>query len=382
MGLFGKLFKKQPEIAEHKQPEKAELKSENLVDWIKSSNSEKIKSVLTELSGLWKELLDQTHSLQSSISVLEKAKFEPNDKMYAPINMIKDRFVTKSKLLNKIPKSIPENFASIKSTYSEASKHLSEFKEADIKQVHVVSVYFKKEAEQIIKTLKNVDHILSVFDKKLNSEGLVLEVVENIENKTQTIEQLKNQKEKSEKERSQLLKQQDGLDSLLLKQKTELEKINSDERWDKLNESREWIKKVDDEINKIKYSVKEEISSLKRPIKKVLHESEMKSDLPEDIEGLDVVCSTFNAADKILEKKSVELKGVELEKLNNFRNKINSGHFEEIKKSYQKLGSQKTELESAYNKLVNVELEKRAIEQKIKEIEIDIEKLKSEDQKL
>ena len=128
--------------------------------------------------------------------------------------------------------------------------------------------------------------------------------------------------------------------------------------------------------------MKEEISSLKRPIKKVLHESEMKSDLPEDIEGLDVVCSTFNAADKILEKKSVELKGVELEKLNNFRNKINSGHFEEIKKSYQKLGSQKTELESAYNKLVNVELEKRAIEQKIKEIEIDIEKLKSEDQKL
>ena len=382
MGIFGKFFKKQSEPTKPEQ-QKTDTQVENIEAWIKSLNSEKINSVLSELNSVWKDLVSEIVRLQSSISVLEKAKFEPTDKTYAPINMIKDRFTTKSKLLNKIPRSIGDNFSSIKSAYNEASKLISEFKEADIKQAHVVSVYFKKEAEQIIKSLKTVDTLLSHFDKKLNSEGLVLQFVEDISNKSETIKQLKSSIIDLEGGKLGLEKDANDIKTVLEKQKSELAKINSDERWEELKKIKEEAVIVESGINQIEHSISEDISSISRPIKKILHESEssVKIELPENIEDIDLVYSAFNTVDNVLSKNKISLKETEIEKLDNIRKKIKSGALEQAKKSYESLVLRKRNIETSKAKVVVIEELKTQKEQEIKSAEALLTKLNTEAEK-
>ncbi len=376
MGFFG-LFKKPSPVAQT-QVDKKEIKINQFGDWLEQSNSEKIKSILTDLSSIWKELLSQIYSLQSSISFLEKARFEPNDRMYAPINMIKDRFVTKSKLLSKIPKSTPEKFSEIKSTYIEASKLLSDFKEADVKQAHVISVYFKKEAEQIVKTLKSIDNLLSVFEKKLNSDGQLLQVVEEISGKVESVKKLKNDITALEKNKADLTDQIEKCKTDLEKKKIELNNISRDSGWSELEKAKQDLEKTDSEIQKIKHSMIEDLSSIKRPVKKILHESESKNELPEDIENLDSIYSTFNMIDSVLSKHKIDLKGTELEKLNQFRNKLASGELEKSRKEYTQLNLKKIELKNNYNKFGEIEILKKEAEHSVKETEVNLEKLRLE----
>ncbi len=384
MGILGNLFKKTPQQATDLKHEKAELKLEALVNWLVETNEQKVNSVSKELSDIWSEMINQIYSLQSAISLLEKAKFEPNDRMYAPINMIKDRFINKSKLLNKVPRSIPESFSDIKSTHLETSKLISEIKEADIKQAHVISVYFKKETEQIIKALKNIDKTLGDFDKKLNSDGIILQTIETITKKIDSIKQRENITDRTAMEINKIKKQIEKTKNDLEKQNAELDEINNDIRWSGIKKIVEELGKIDDEMNRILYSVREDISSVKRPIKKILHDAEgqVKTELPEDMESLDSIYSTFNMVDNILSKSKIDLKGTELEKLNQVRNKIKSGELENSKKLYRSLDLKRNGLENNRTKMGNIEVLKKEKEHEIKNMELLLDKLVSEEDAL
>ncbi len=384
MGILGNLFKKNPQQAVDLKQEKIELSPEAIVNWLLETNKQRIISVSKELSEVWSEMINQIYSLQSAISLLEKAKFEPNDRMYAPINMIKDRFINKSKLLNKVPRSIPESFSDIKSTHLETSKLISEIKEADIKQAHVISVYFKKETENIIKALKNIDKALGDFDKKLKSDGDILEMVEFVNKKAVSIKQMERDVENKETEMIDAKKQIEKAKNELEKQKAELGKIEGDSRWSEIKKIGDEIDKIEDQMAKISYSVKEDISSVKRPIKKILHDaqSQIKTELPEDIENLDMIYSTFNMVDNVLSKSKIDLKGTELEKLNHVRNKIKSGEFEESKKKFHSLGLKRKDLGVNRAKIGNIEALKKQKEQEIKNTEVLLEKLVSEEDTL
>ncbi len=376
MGIFG-LFKKK--VSEEQKQEKVELRIENLVDWITKSNAQKINSVLSELNVLWNEISRQISIFQSSVSVLEKAKFEPNDRMYAPINMIKDSFTKKAKTLNKMPKSIGKDFSSIKSAYTDAVKTLSNLKDTDTKQAYVISIYFKKEADDAIKALKNIDNLLSTFDKKLNSEGQVLELVESVTNKTKRFFELEKQLKEAQKTKGEAENETVKKEKDIEKLNQELEKINSDKGWEELNKTNKELNDLKTNSGKIKHSFREELSSINRPLKKVSHASETRFQIDDiDIENTEAVYSTANMIDNILSKNQINLKASELEKINDFKEKVKSGLFEEYKKDYNNLIKKTQDLESKLLIFQDLEKAKLHAEKKLEDNKTVLEKLKEE----
>jgi len=292
MSFLGKLFKKTVTQQQDKHiTTKLELNIDNLVDWLKTSNSVKLEHLSHELEEMWRQITDSIASLQKSIKSLEKVKFEPNDKTYAAVNMSKDLFTKKSQFLNKVPKSIGSKFSDAETAYNVTLSLVSELKEANIKQAYIISNYFKKEADEMIRVLKQLDTLLANFDKKLKSDGEVLKLVEQISTKVQNHSNLRRKlaclQKDSEFVNQDIEKQKNILNSL----NVDMEKIGSDKRWADLDIIKKEIFSLNSDLQKLKSSFNEDISSIRKPIKKILHDSqnleiskEQRSVLSQEIE--------------------------------------------------------------------------------------------------
>ena len=387
MGFLARLFKKEPARQESKsQAVKVELKLEDLLKWINDSNSVKIEHLKHELSELWKEVLRQVSDLQSAIKDLQNVKFEPNDKTYAAVNMSKDLFTKKSQLLNKIPKSTGSRHSQMKEAHTTTAGIISDVKEANYKQAYIISNYFKKEADQIIRILKNVDNLLVSFDKKLNSDGEILKVTEEVENKLDEHNNVFNDLAETETSLCYFYGEIEKQKNLLSSLNSDLEKINADSLWTEMDAVRKQASSLDSELQKLRYAFNEEISSVRKPLKKVLHDADSLKIRKEDktilsqeleIETMESSAPLLKAVDSIL-TNSVDLKSAELAKINSLRTKITSGELDGLRNKYNKLLAEKMEKES---ELGSFELEKlkQKKEAQINEAEDRLYKLKKEE---
>ena len=383
MGFLGSIFKKpEPKLAVNLQ--KIEVKLSDLPSWIKETNSQKISSVKSELSGLWSDLLDQIAQLKVFVKELESAAFEKNDKTYAVVNMTKDLFVKKYSALNKIPKPLGETFYEIENSYKMATSSISEINQANAKQVYIISTYFRKESDQVVKTMKTMGQILSVFSKKLNSEGTILFVLDEISIKSGEIKGLEKEVADTEKElleKSEIIK---NLGSELISEKNNLNTILSDKKWGEIEESKKELNGIESEISKLSYSLSEDFSSIKRPLKKILHEAQLpkeqrivlSQDL--DLQNLDSIYPFFLQINKTISENMGPIKESEIEKITALKDKISSGDIESRVNLLRDLDQQKNEKESNFKTLIFIEEDRGKSEAKIKSAESSIGKLSLE----
>lgn len=390
MGLF-KLFKKQPENVGMESNEDVEVRFDNLIDWLKTSNSEKISSMMAGLSNLWADFQGELSVLQAAIRALEKVEFEPEDKTYAVINMTKDMFTKKSQLLGKVPKHLGQEFSDARTAYSEALQIISGIKEANAKQAYIISNYFKREADQIIKSMKNIDQILGAFKEKMDSEGSILFLIDDLSKEMPEYRDFSarlNDIGKAELEMSMEINRGNSeLDS----RKAMLGKIKSGKSWEELQQVKNDLETISSEIVKAAYGFSEVISEIKRPVKKIIHEhgilgltKEQVKILSSDIgiEEAGKVDSVLAILENCLSKNKTALKAAEIEKINSFRANVASGEFKRKREIYDTLLGKKAFLEEKYKSLAGVEKEKEKIESEIGELDKGIERAKIEAGKL
>ena len=382
MGILKSIFKK-PVIENPNKPEKTEIRMEDLSDWVKKSNQEKLSSIISEIEGIWKELDSYVSQLKSSVKDLEKASFEKADKTYAVVNMTKDLFVKKYQILNKIPPSIKTyNFENVQLAYNSSQQILKEINEANSKQVYVISTYFKKESERIVKFMKTLGKILSDFDKKMGSDWTLFSFIGELDSKIALYKNLEEKSKNAEKEIMEISMEINKLNSEADSQRLEMKKILSDVLWIKLEGSSRQIQEIESEIQKIKSSILEDFSSISRPIKKVLHEAnltkEQRSILSQELdpENINQAYSIFNEAQKVLSENKVVLKESESEKLDYIKSKIKSGEFENAQKILAGLIQRKKALDIENIDNIKIEEKRKEKENAINSIEKDLEKAK------
>ncbi len=388
MGLLNKLFKKQP-MEEKQTKEKIEIEIDSLVPWLLETNKENISSINTELSERWAELLDLVSYLEYAIKELEKAKFEPTDKTYSAINMTKDLFAKKSQLLKKIPKSSGITFTEMRSTCNKTFEIINEIKDANEKQAYVISNYFKKEADNIIKNLKSIEQVLNSFDKKLQG-CTILKLIDDVREKLGKRNELLGQLKETEKLQLEISMEINKHNASFDAQKKELREISSDAKWDELYKTKSELEKTEHEIGRIKSGLISDISSIRRPMKKLIHDSEnlmltkeQKTVFSEgaETENVEIIYSVLESLNPIISSKSLDLKENELENIAGIKKKIESGEIIASRNQYRRLFENKAILESKYSSLKAIEEIKSQKESEIKSIEADLANAKNEAEK-
>ncbi len=387
MGFLDKIFKKQPPAEEKKPASKIELDIGGIAGWLSESNKTKIDSFVREISELWQEMQKNISGLQASLKSLEKAQFEPQDKTYAAINMTKDAFVKKSRILSKIPKAAGSQYSEITKAHKELANIIAEVKEARIKEGYVIPRYFKKEAENLVASLKNIESLVFLINKKTSSEGKLLKDIEDISSKINDIRNLKEKLKVTEKSALEVALETNKLRASLESQKSESEKILSDKKWSDLIQTKQELEAIDAEMKKIKSGLNQDISSIRRPLKKILYDTE-KTELTKDqknilyseseIDDIDLMCTTMSSIAGIVYKAGSNLKETDTNKLETLKAMLESGRLKTIREKTRTLMEQRGALENRRLSLVYIETVKKENMERLNEIEADILKSQKE----
>ena len=383
MGILSKLFKKTSQESKISTPENpADIKLENIVGWIESSNSVKIEHTRGQLEDLWADVVNNVSSLQSAIKNLEKAKFEPTDRTYAAINMTKDTFAKKSTSLNKIPKSFGRKFSEIESAYKSAFGILSDFKDANMKQGYIISNYFKEEAGQMVKILKRIEQGLSEMEKIIHGEGKILELVELASIRIHKCKEIDERLIELENNTANL---SDSISKMVGETKSlndDLKKLLDGGEWGKFQEAKTKLQEIEQSIEKVKYDFSDFVSALNRPIKKILHDGEslkltkeqknvLSSEI--DIENLDKLNQAVGLIDSLASENKINLKIDEAEKISKLKRSITSD-LSDLKEKYGRLIDERKSAESFLAEKNGIEKQKKQKELKIMSIESEISK--------
>ena len=134
-----------------------------------------------------------------------------------------------------------------------------------------ISNFFKKESENIIQKLKDIDSEITSLESFITSEGKYLGFIHSIEKqKNDMLEIIEKEKQLLEKKEISI-KEVSKTTSLLNEKKLILKKFLEDKRWVEMESITDEIENLENEIFSLKYKIQAELAPIKRPFKKTKH---------------------------------------------------------------------------------------------------------------
>lgn len=262
MGFFDR-FKNQEE-----KIKKFEVNINSLEKWFQEKFSSEIENSKKDSDKIKAETIRLLKETRIHLDKLEKASFEKNDKMFSAVNMLKDSFVKSSKLsLYKLEKDT--SLTTIKSVIAEVNN-------ISPKQAISLSNYFKAYMADIINNVKKASDNLKKLDdyKILIVQEKLMKFLEIKKEKTNDNEKIIISKIDVKSRIEELKKDIESLieDKEILSQSEESRKLK--------NEKISLVNKKN-KIEKLELLIKEKLSPLKRPLKKLEHQA--KDKLIEDL---------------------------------------------------------------------------------------------------
>ncbi len=310
---------------------------------------------------------------------LEKQSFEPGDKTYAMVNMTKDNYVKKANsLIAGLPKIGRMNYAEIAAFSGGARKILNELLNIQPKQAILLTRYFKKESSRVIMALKEADIACREMESLLQGSALGL-----YSSASETIADIADLMRRSE----DLGGRAQGMGEKIAARKVELETRHGDHKAFLAGEESVKHRTLDDELKmrerertELGNKLNDELSGLKRPVKKLEHAAAKDAKDKEKLalysrlshSPLKVMLNEGDSAiaEALVKLREIGLKDEDREHVEELAKKVELGYLSELADKYKWL-----EAEIAERK---AQLEKSSFPESDKKHARDIEDLKRE----
>lgn len=393
MGVFGFLRKgKKAEAGKEKAPAAssipahdgtatAEVRLDDVMKVIEGHISGRLSNEMIKAQKLYDKINSGLAEARKHAGELEKKKFEAGDKTYAVVNMTKDNYVKKANsLISGLPRINNFNYDETSAFCSGAMKILHELLNIPPKQAILLTRYFKKEASRIITTLKETEVASKEMETLLQQSMLRFYISAN--RSLADVWQLVYKAEDLES-RTQKINDKIKARKLELREKEkEAEAFTSGEESGKFRRLDEEIKKLETERTELGNKISEELSAIKRPLKKLEHAA--SSEGAKEKEKLSLYSRISHSPMKVLMQeqgdallmealerlREVGLKDEERERVEELIKKIGLGYLSKFTDKYKWLEAEIAEKRKDF--------EKSEVPEKHKKHERETEHLKRE----
>ncbi len=385
MGFLG-FFKreKKPEIIEKSSEETPRVGISEVQGWFQKSFRDDIDKSKSHGRDLYQDVMDSFSEVRNSFVVLETARFNGRERIHAAANMIKDSFVKKAyPIIANIERSsrgVDISYPSLNIFHEDASKTLESLRKTTPKQAVLISRYFKKQSDPIVTKMKETGESIDALKKWLDDD-VMLRLADNIKNKTKKQLSDTDQLKSLEKRKDEIKKELKELRERKQEKESEFLELLKGKKWEELNTLDKELKNVKNEILKIEYDLTNEISPMKRPLKKLEH-SLKKQDLLFNHKGFlrgflqdpfesvktkngeDTLRRFLFTMNKMVHDRKIDLKEKEREKLDSLLEKMVKD-IPEMKRKYSELRSTKEHVEKTLEELSSIVKKKQELEGEI-----------------
>jgi hypothetical protein len=353
MGILSFFNRKSAEEAapvEEAPPAEVELAS--LQDWFDTAFSDTLTGLRKRASEMCSGIRKEFTQISSSVSVLENAEFEKDNKMYAAVNMVKDTFVNRARsMVSEMSRGSGTDYSFLRSFHSDISRISGELLSLSPKQAMLLSRYFGKEVDSVAKGIKAVREQAGSMKRFLDSDGRMLwlagELGSRIREQNSTLSEIAALERKISDGEAGL----ERLSEKLKRSESKAREITESGDFEKHRQASGRLEQVEDEISSLRDRVLTELNVSRRPLKKLKHASEKKSfsTLIQDPFNAWVSCYDIKGALKgMLEQEEsggLVLKSKEKEKITLLMVKLDT-ELERLRGAHRKLCEEKERLEA------------------------------------
>ncbi len=307
--------------------------------------SEQMEKEREKTKELYVKIKDDFRQIKKLNNELWEKKFKSGERMDVPINMIKDNYAKKTlSLMNNAPEINTFDYSDINTFCSSTDRILKEMRNLPAKQVVLLSNYFKGQTSKIIKTLKSIEDRKKEMEELLQGKALFIDGEINTRN-DKIFQLIKRVKDLESQEKTLTEKIENKKNEVTEKEKEINDFLKGKEFSDYENLGTE-ASDFEKERMKIEADIRDEISGVKRPLKKLEHNLRTNRSITKDKL---LLCSKISKSplkvllengDSVLKEALVKLREINMkddEKIHveELVTKINNGYISKLIDKYK-----------------------------------------------
>jgi hypothetical protein len=272
MPPFG-FFRKKPE--EPQELQSFDVSLADLPEWFDRAMGEEIKKKSQETEGIYSSVLESFSNVRQSLDRLDRARMAGGERVHVAANMIKDSFVRKnynqlSTLASFYQQHRPD-YEYFMQFHERGANAIKGLKESTPKQAILLSRYFKRESGEVVDSIKRSEELLQQLLDFLKAGSGALGTKERVRAMARACNGLLAEREELDERASGLRDEAERLK----KRKSELEKefleLLKSSEWNELNRLKKEVADVRKEFGEAELRMTTELSSLKKPLKRLEH---------------------------------------------------------------------------------------------------------------
>jgi hypothetical protein len=387
MGFFD-FLKGKEEVPEQPQ-DIGSVELRNVKGTIEKSISEQLAKEREKSKELYSKIKEKFREVKKLNNELSGKTFKSGQRMDAPVNMIKDNYVKKTlSSLNNVPGVDDFGYSEITDFCSETEKVLKNLRNIPPKQAVLLSKYFKGETSKIVKILKEIEDMKKEMKSVLDGKALWIggEVNSNID----SIFEMQRRTEDLKKQENTLLEKIKDKEKEVLEREKELKEFASSKELKDFESLGSEIKDLENEKSKIENEIREELSGVKRPLKKL--EYSLKQEGGKDsllkvshspMKSLFLEQGDSLLREALVKLRELRLKDNEKERVEELITKIENGYISKLRDRYMWLEKEirekkgKEESSNVLDKKLSRERETENLKKQILEFEREREKIEN-----
>lgn len=388
---------KKPEIKDTAPEEAVSLETSQIQNWFQKSLIKEIEESKSNGRERYQDVVDSFSGIKDSLGLLESAKFNGRERIHTSANMIKDAYVKKAYVIigniERASRDVDISYSGLDNFHSESLKTLNDLKKTTPKQAVLMSRYFKKESAQITLKVKETENRISTLKSWLGDEA-TLKLVEDVNKRVREQASDSEQTKALDKRTDEIKKEIKELKEKKQGKETEFLELLKSKKWNEYNTFSDEIKNVKNEIVEIENEITNELSPMKRPLKKLEHTLRQedllfnhKGFVKSFIQDPFGAVKTKNGEDsfkrfvfklnKMVHDNKIDLKDKEKEKLEILLQKMETT-IPELKKRYNELMEKKEKMEKTISESTEIVKNKEELESQIKSYSEQITELEEE----
>ena len=348
MGIFSVFSrnKKEPEAAVATAPDS--IYYADVPGWLESVFSDRMKAINEKTSKACECIMAKKGGLKEKIDSLGSQRFDPQDRMYARVNMAKDTFVNKALAeLNKIGRPETFDYGKLSEFSDDVVSALESIKKATPKQAILISNYFKKQSNEMVTAIKEMDAASSGLKQLLDRDCLILKAVREAKDAIARISELETEYRIDQINLSKVSVDEASIGGKILARQRELEALTASDEWKGYAESLNGLSITESKLKSVEQDANNTLSALRRPMKKLSHDRKLAG-LPENPFREVVLAgrSTESMARSVLDASAageIALKSSEREKIM----ALSDSRMAELRDSYNHLTEERDALEKS-----------------------------------
>jgi len=273
MGFLDAFRKKEEPPTE---PTMHKVRVDELHSWLEKNLSGEMSEARKRTTSILGEVADSFRQITESAERLGQSTFFGKDRLHTSANMLKDSFVKKTLSVSEQFQSLdsyPIDRKSLKELHDRMRSGLKDVKKTSPKQAVFLSRYFKKESNQVVDSIKKAEENLDSLRNLIEGDSVSPGFPETISESIREITELRNRASSMEKESDEMKDRVVYLKNLKEEKEKDYIELLKSREWKQINEKEKELSEIREEAVKLEMEIRNELSALRRPMKKLEHDS-------------------------------------------------------------------------------------------------------------